>query len=345
MNPDPVNPDPVNPENQNDKLRIIRLSKDLRSITVKLPKNATPGDILVVYKNTTVPIMFSSIDNSSSKIGTITLKQKNIDAKYVNISLEETLKNGDNISVKLISAGNVEKDSVDIIIVATDTQPTPEPIPNPNPGYILVPNNNSSGIKVDINKPVSPSKTNTINETSIKFTDMIGHWAKKAVEYGVNKGYLFGIGNGLFEPDRGISRGEFVTILGRIQNIDKNSYENGNFIDINGDEFYSSYVNWASRKGIVKGIGNKKFNPNGILTREEMAVIMARYIEVCDIKLTNKGAKKFVDNRSISNWAIDSVKKMSEFGIINGDKKGHFNPKEKFTRGQVAQVLYNIDKQ
>ena len=65
----------------------------------------------------------------------------------------------------------------------------------------------------------------------------------------MSKGYFEGVGDNKFDPDRGMTRGEFVTVLGRIQKIDKSKYQNSKFSDVKQGEFYAPYVNWASETG------------------------------------------------------------------------------------------------
>ncbi|MDY2986089.1 MAG: S-layer homology domain-containing protein [Peptoniphilus sp.] len=195
-------------------------------------------------------------------------------------------------------------------------------------------------------KDITPKKNEekkVINKSGNLY-DIQNHWARVAIEFGLSKGYFEGVGDNKFEPDRGMTRGEFVTVLGRIQKIDKNRYQNSKFSDVKQGEFYAPYVNWASETGIVNGVGNERFNPNDVMTREQMAVIMARYLKVAGIKVQNGGNSEFKDSSKISSWAKDSVEELAKAKIVNGMEDGTFSPKTPFTRAQVAQVLYNIYK-
>lgn len=61
-------------------------------------------------------------------------------------------------------------------------------------------------------------------------------------------------------------------------------------------------------------------------------------------KLTKKKSNKtkFKDENKMSTWAIDSIKKVSDAGIMNGDTNGNFNPKANITREEVAVVIANL---
>ena len=174
------------------------------------------------------------------------------------------------------------------------------------------------------------------------FTDIEGHWAKDAINYVVEKGYFKGIGNNQFAPEAPISRGDFVTVLGRMAGIDPNQYSKNTFKDV-GRTYYTPYIIWAAENGIVQGAGDGIFQPKRDISREEMATIMAKYLKVVNKNLKEKSQATFPDQGTISSWAKDAVNEMAKLGLVKGNEKGNFAPKGIFTRAQVAQVLYNVD--
>ena len=176
-----------------------------------------------------------------------------------------------------------------------------------------------------------------------KFTDINGHWANKAINYVVNKGYFAGVSKTEFAPDKPITRGEFVTVLGRMLKIDTSKYSSQRFNDVNSSTYYSPYVTWANEVGIVSGVGEGNFAPDKALTREEMAVIMSKFLKLSNKKPTIKLSTNFKDQGSISPWAKEAVTEMAKLGVVKGMGEGNFSPKTEFTRAQVAQVLYSIE--
>ena len=185
------------------------------------------------------------------------------------------------------------------------------------------------------------SQSNTIPNN---FEDTKGHWANKAIDYVVNKGYFSGISEKEFGPNKAITRGQFVTVLGRILNINVDDFKSNKFKDVDSSQYYAAYVSWAESVGITKGRGNGNFDPNKEITREEMAVMMEKFLNVSGKNLGEvENTKKFKDEGKIQSWAQESVKKMTRLGLINGMEDGSFSPKSSFTRGQVAQILYNMD--
>ncbi len=188
------------------------------------------------------------------------------------------------------------------------------------------------------------SQSSKSSGSSNSFTDINGHWAKQAIDYVVGKGYFFGLSNAEFGPNKSITRGQFVTVLGRMLNVNTSIYNAQNFNDVKSSMYYSSYIAWANKMGIVSGVGQGRFAPDKELTREEMAVIMSKFLKVSNKSLNAKGnSNGFMDDGKIESWAKEAVKEMAKLGVVNGMGDGKFAPKSPFTRAQVAQVLFNID--
>ena len=169
-----------------------------------------------------------------------------------------------------------------------------------------------------------------------------GHWAVDAIAHSYARGYFKGEGEGRFAPERAITRGEFVSILGRMVGISSANTATP-FNDVSSGAYYASYVAWAQSKGIVAGTSHERFEPNRAITREEMAVILDKFLASQNKSYAATGYGNFSDGSSIAGWAKDSVNKMTRQGLLSGVGNGDFAPKGNFTRAQAAQVLYTID--
>ncbi len=179
----------------------------------------------------------------------------------------------------------------------------------------------------------------------IRFQSSIeNHWAKKAIISAVEKNYFKDIADlNNFMPDKSLTRAEFVTILGRLANVDEGKYKDKVFNDINANKYYSPYIDWAYKNKIASGFGDGKFMPDKELSREEMCAFLSRFNKVH--KINNKEENiniSFKDEKNISNWSKESVKEMIRLGLIKGMDDGNFMPKEKLTRAQIAQVVFGI---
>ena len=177
----------------------------------------------------------------------------------------------------------------------------------------------------------------------ISFMDIQGHWAEKVIQEVAKKGYFKGTSATTFSPNKTTTRAEFVTVLGRLANINPSQYPKAKQVDIKEGSYYQAYANWAIAEGIVKGTDANHFSPDQKITREEVATILARYLEKQG-KLEDKNqAQTYKDQDQVSSWAKEAVKNMTAAGIFKGQDKGKFAPKKSLTRAEFAQVIYNMN--
>ncbi len=185
--------------------------------------------------------------------------------------------------------------------------------------------------------------------SSTRYDDVrTDHWAYVAVEFVSDRGYFLGTTESLFSPNKTMTRGMFVTVLGRMAEVDTSLYATSTFNDVNMKAYYGPYVEWAAQEGIVLGYGNNKFGPEDNVTREQMAQIMYNYAAWAGFSVEQKNAEwmdRYPDTNKISNYAQDAVKWAVGAGIMNGKKteKGTLlSPLEFATRAHVAQIIQNF---
>ena len=172
------------------------------------------------------------------------------------------------------------------------------------------------------------------------FTDIHNHWAADNILFAASRGLLSGTSDTTFSPNTGMTRGMFVTALGRLAGINPDSYKAGKFTDVKADAYYAPYVNWAAQNGIVEGVTATTFAPDTNINREQMAVIMANYAKKLGYDLPKTlQAVTFADNAQISSWAKNAVRAMQQAGILAGKNGNKFDPKGTATRAEVATVL------
>ena len=267
------------------------------------------------------------------------------------------------------------------IIINSDTQikaiwkdkiPTPGPKVEPEvelkPSPEIKPENNDSGnnnknhyfpwsneskVQKDtskVNSIVNSSEENNkfSENTKTAYTipkDAQKHWAKEAIEYCLSKGYFKDIvKDQKFEPEKQITRGEFITVLARFAGA-KESNAKTSFTDIDKNMYYAPFVAWAKENNITAGTGNGKFSPDKPISRAEMTTMLYRFLK--SIKIDLKSLDKnidFKDKDKIPSWAKEAIKEMVDFGILNGNDDGTFNPMGKFKRCQMSQIIYNLSK-
>ncbi len=184
-------------------------------------------------------------------------------------------------------------------------------------------------------------------EPEIPFGD-VGEdsWYYEAVQYAYANGFFNGIDANIFAPDGEMTRGMFVTVLSRMAGINRAAYAGKSvFSDVPADAWYAPGVAWASKHGITVGVGNNLFDPDGIITREQMAVFFVRYFEIFGVEYDTGADITSVpaDIDDVSPWARDSVLKLWKAGLLIGDGI-NFNPKRNASRAHVAALCMRTDK-
>lgn len=183
-------------------------------------------------------------------------------------------------------------------------------------------------------------------KASFNYSDIDGHWAKDDILFVANRGLMTGTSTTTFSPNGSMTRGMFVTALGRLANADISSYNKSSFGDVKNDAYYMGYIEWGVKSNILVGIGGGKFDPDGLVTREQMSVIMDRYATANGFKLTEVQAQNtFADNAQIGAWAVPSVKRIQMAGVIHGKNNNFFDPQGTATRAEASAVLRRFDLQ
>ncbi len=147
-----------------------------------------------------------------------------------------------------------------------------------------------------------------------------------------------------FQPGAKITRGEFVTMLANfaLSEDELAAYRSMNlFEDVPSNAFYAAPVNWCAQVGITKGKTPTTFRPKAYVTRQEAAAFLVRFANVTDgVSISSTQPQKpFPDDDAISGWAKEDVYLCQAGGIIAGDEKGSFNPRNNIKRSETAKVI------
>jgi len=175
------------------------------------------------------------------------------------------------------------------------------------------------------------------------FTDTANHWAKDNIDFAVSRGLLSGTSDTAFSPDTAVTRGMFITALGRLSGADMSGYTKSSFSDVAEGSYYLPYIEWAVESKIVSGVGNGKFAPDKTITRQEIAIMTANYAASAGYTLpVVREVVTYADNASISARAKAAVKALQQAGVMSGVDNNRFNPKGTATRAEVATILRNF---
>lgn len=178
-------------------------------------------------------------------------------------------------------------------------------------------------------------------------SDINGHWAEEEMGNLISKGIIEGDGNNHYFPERPVTRAEFTKMIVRLLDLE---IVNGApaFKDVKNDTWYYPYVMTAYANGLIMGIGNGYFNPDGNITRQEMAKIIATIPEVKSIS-TSQAMIPFADQEKIADWAYPSVQLLVSTKLIIGqyDANGNliFNPLANAKRAEASVILARLMEQ
>lgn len=191
--------------------------------------------------------------------------------------------------------------------------------------------------------PVSAAETS--------YTDVSeDSWYAEAVNYATENGLFTGTSDSTFDPNGTMTRGMFVTALGRMAGIPAETPADSGFSDVASGAYYAPYVEWAAENNIVNGMGNGTFEPDTVLDREQMCTIFVRYLQEYlnyDTSAYEGTATTFADADQISSWAAESVSIAQAMGLVQGIESDGvicFSPKESVTRAAGVTIFVRVDQ-
>ena len=165
-----------------------------------------------------------------------------------------------------------------------------------------------------------------------------GNWAHEGIDYCIANEYMNGTGNGLFSPDGDVTRAQLVTILYRIEGEPETAFK-GTFADVEDGLWYSKAIEWAAAGGIVNGVGEGRFDPTGVITREQIATIFFRYAKAAE----GEGSiESFPDCSDAHEFAVPALGWATQKGIINGvstEGVTYLKPLANASRAQIASII------
>lgn len=204
-------------------------------------------------------------------------------------------------------------------------------------------NVNSDAIGLSGKNP-DVKKTNVVNPGKT-FDDIARHKDKTAIETLASRGIINGKSENSFEPESTMTRAEFATIIARGLGLPQKS--SNVFKDVTKNDWFYNYVGTAYSYGIIKGVSENEFNPNGTITREEAAVMVTRAASLCgmdtemDTLAVRDSLAQFFDYVKASSWAQSSLAFCYNEKILD-DSVMDIEPKESVTRAEIASMLYNM---
>lgn len=182
---------------------------------------------------------------------------------------------------------------------------------------------------------------------SCRFRDVPApsNWAHEGIDYCVRHGLMSGFDATTFSPDTVSTRAQIVMILYNLSG-DTTDYSKYYvpFTDVRPGTWYYNAVAWGYDKDIVSGMSATTFAPDGLITREQMAVLLYGYTEKYAPAYLGGAASLngFPDAASVSNWAYAAMSWAVGNGLISGiasNGADYLAPSGGATRAQIAAIM------
>ena len=174
--------------------------------------------------------------------------------------------------------------------------------------------------------------------TDNQFSDVnTDDWFYKEVMQAANNGWVNGQGDGIFNPNGDMKRGDFALIVARIMGYNENEFAETVFPDVANDDYYCAAIAFCKQKGLIDGDDKGYFNPEDSITREQMAKIICNARGLTQV---SDPVKVYSDDAKIANWAKGYVYACQAEGIMAGEEAVNmFYPKDNASRAEAAAVL------
>lgn len=205
--------------------------------------------------------------------------------------------------------------------------------------------NTSKPTNVDKSKADASVNVPGVSAPGTTFTDVKNHANKTAIEALASRGIINGMSKDTFAPNKTMTRAEFAAIVTRALGLP--AKDTKAFTDVPSSKWYAGYIGAANSSGIVNGVGSGKFNPDGTITRQEAAVMVARAAKLCgldtemDAGATKDVLAQFGDYRSVASWAKESLAFCYYTNILDQSAL-KIEPTKAILRYEIAQMLYNM---
>jgi hypothetical protein len=300
---------------------------ELKDIKVQVEIAKASGENVQLVENSAKQGEFSIIAPPVEFSVKCTYEGKTVEVSSFNAYVERTIAIPDGIDPNKITTG---------IIVDPEgtTRHVPTRVMVINGKYYAVINSLTNSLYLVVWNP-------------LEFKDAANHWAKEAINDMGSRMVISGVGNGMSEPDRDITRAEFAAIIVKALGLKPGTGDN-KFTDVNSSDRYCDYIKTAAEYKIISGYGNGKFGPNDKITREQTLTMIARTMNIIGLKAQfangemDKLLASFRDAAKSEDYARDSIAVCVKTGIISGRNGNLIAPKENITRAEVAVIVRRL---
>ncbi|OAX49890.1 Endo-1,4-beta-xylanase A [Paenibacillus sp. AD87] len=183
-----------------------------------------------------------------------------------------------------------------------------------------------------------------VAQNTVSFVDVQQHWSQSDVDLAAAKGLVEGVGGGLYDPNKAVTRAEFTAMLVRALGRGTSDKDISPYNDVRPGTWYSGEVSIAKELGLLAFVKENSFSPNQPLTREEMASMLAAVagLEQLPISKEPVSLNGFKDIGNADTAYLEDLRLMVKLDIMTGTGANTFDPKGESTRAQAAVVFIRM---
>jgi len=174
-----------------------------------------------------------------------------------------------------------------------------------------------------------------LSNISYASKDINGHWASETMARWQSQGLIKGDEKGNLNPDKSITRAEFITIVNKVMAYNKTGDKIKNYKDLKQNDWYYSQIMTALEQGYINGTSNDTMSPNKDITRQEVMVIINN---IAGLKQSKFDLSAVKDQDKIASWAKNAATNMIANGYITG-YQGKINPNKAMKRAEAITLL------
>ena len=191
-----------------------------------------------------------------------------------------------------------------------------------------------------LEKQWSAAQEQAASSSDLPFADVkTDDWFHGAVKYAYENGLMNGVSETKFDPNGEMTRAMLVTVLYRAAGSPTVEGMTMPFTDVPAGEYYTNAVLWAYRDELVNGMDETHFDPDGTLTRQQLATILYRLASRDAVLPETGDLGQFTDSGAIHDYAKSPMTWAVGVGILQGMGDGTLAPEGNTTRAQVATML------
>ncbi|WP_025675161.1 fibronectin type III domain-containing protein [Paenibacillus polymyxa] len=178
----------------------------------------------------------------------------------------------------------------------------------------------------------------TIETKPNHFSDIERVFNREKINALADLGVVKGTSSTLFEPNRPVTRMEFTSMLVRSLKLPLETDMALEFEDINPSAWYVDLLKTAIKDQVARGFSSKVFGPDRVINREQAAKMVNNIIKATP----QQESSVYSDSSQIVEWARKDVLGLTEINLVQGYPDGSFRAKQKVTRAEAAEMIYNM---